>query len=180
MVYVALLRGINVGGHAIVSMKNIKSAFEKAGMLTVQTYINSGNVIFKVADVDPRKLEQKIEKVLNKECKLNCKVVVKSFKEYSSIISKLPKTWTNDKTWRYNCIFLKHTVDSKKVLNELPVNKEVEKIVYCPGAIFWEVLWTGRTRSKVAKLNQKKIFQEMTVRNLNTTKKLFELMKKAS
>ena len=46
MVYVALLRGINVGGKNKVGMKELKAAFEEAGMTSVRTYINSGNVIF--------------------------------------------------------------------------------------------------------------------------------------
>ena len=47
MVYVALLRGINVGGKNIVEMARLKQAFEELGFTSVKTYINSGNVIFR-------------------------------------------------------------------------------------------------------------------------------------
>ena len=46
MKYVAFLRAINVGGHAIIKMTDLKKMFESAGMENVQTYIQSGNVIF--------------------------------------------------------------------------------------------------------------------------------------
>ncbi len=46
MVYVALLRGINVGGKNKVDMKMLKQTFENAGMTDVVTYINTGNIIF--------------------------------------------------------------------------------------------------------------------------------------
>ena len=45
-VFVALLRGVNVGGNNIVSMRELKESFEELGFAQVSTYINSGNVIF--------------------------------------------------------------------------------------------------------------------------------------
>jgi uncharacterized protein (DUF1697 family) len=50
--YIALLRGINVGGNKIVNMKSLKTLFESLGYINVSTYLNSGNVIF---DSDEKK-----------------------------------------------------------------------------------------------------------------------------
>lgn len=50
MVYVALLRGINVGGNNKIDMKLLKQTFEQAGMNDVVTYINTGNIIFRTMD----------------------------------------------------------------------------------------------------------------------------------
>lgn len=47
MKYVALLRGVNVGGNRKLDMKELKATFERAGMIEVRTYINSGNIIFR-------------------------------------------------------------------------------------------------------------------------------------
>ena len=52
MVFVALLRGINVGGNCTVNMKELKNYFEELGYKGVKTYINSGNVIFQVSVLD--------------------------------------------------------------------------------------------------------------------------------
>ncbi|MEA5076670.1 MAG: DUF1697 domain-containing protein, partial [Coriobacteriia bacterium] len=46
MRYLALLRGVNVGGANKVKMAELRRAFESAGMVDVRTYINSGNVVF--------------------------------------------------------------------------------------------------------------------------------------
>jgi uncharacterized protein (DUF1697 family) len=65
--FVALLRGVNVGGKNMISMKSLKESFERLGFTQVSTYINSGNIIFTTKETDPRKLEKKIEQMLSKE-----------------------------------------------------------------------------------------------------------------
>lgn len=62
-IFVALLRGVNVGGNNMISMKSLKASFEAIGFTQVTTYINSGNVIFKTKETDARKLERKIERM---------------------------------------------------------------------------------------------------------------------
>jgi uncharacterized protein (DUF1697 family) len=62
--YVALLRGINVGGKTSINMARLKECFEEQGFLNVKTYINSGNVIFNTSSSVTVKLEQKIEKAI--------------------------------------------------------------------------------------------------------------------
>ncbi len=66
-VFVALLRGVNVGGNNIISMKSLKTSFEQLGFSDVSTYINSGNILFKAKERDARKLETKIEAMLSRE-----------------------------------------------------------------------------------------------------------------
>ncbi len=63
-VFVALLRGVNVGGNNIVNMKSLKASFENLGFKGVSTYINSGNILFRAKQSDARKLERKIEQML--------------------------------------------------------------------------------------------------------------------
>jgi len=176
--FVALLRGVNVGGNSMISMIALKKSFERMGFTHVSTYINSGNVIFNARESDARKLEQKIERMLVKEYDLSSKVVLRSFLEMKKLVQSLPREWDGDSSWRYNVIFLRHTIDSEEILAELPANSDVEQVVYRPGALLWSAHVDQISRSKMGKLSSRKIFQDMTVRNLNTTKKLCELMKK--
>jgi uncharacterized protein (DUF1697 family) len=178
-VFVALLRGVNVGGNNMISMSALKKSFEALGFNDVVTYINSGNIIFKSKEADARKLEVKIEKMLAKEYQLDSKVVLRSLSEMAKIVESLPKNWTGDRDWRYNVIFLRHTIDSKDILRELEVKQDIEEVVYCPGALFWSAQISELTRGNMLKLSSRKMYQDMTVRNQNTTKKLYELMKKA-
>jgi len=58
-VFVALLRGVNVGGNNMISMSALKKSFESLGFTDVLTYINSGNLIFRTKEADARKLDRK-------------------------------------------------------------------------------------------------------------------------
>jgi uncharacterized protein (DUF1697 family) len=177
-VFVALLRGVNVGGNNIIKMSSLKTSFEKMGFANVSTYINSGNILFKAKERDARKLETKIEAMLSKEYKLGCKVVVRSFAEMESLIANLPKDWNSDENWKYNVMFLRHSIDSEKLLQSLRHKPEIEKVVYYPGTLLWSARITDLNRTLMHKLSSHKLFQDMTVRNTNTTRKLYELMKK--
>jgi len=179
-VFVALLRGVNVGGNNMISMRALKASFETMGFRQVTTYINSGNIIFKTKESDARKLETKIERMLSSEYQLESKVVVRSLAEIEKLVKSLPRSWNDDSGWRYNVIFLRHTIDSEKILEEIVVKKEIEEIFYREGTLLWSAQVNELTRSNMVKLPSRKLYQEMTVRNLNTTKKLNELMKKVA
>jgi uncharacterized protein (DUF1697 family) len=177
-IFVALLRGVNVGGNNMISMSSLKKSFCHMGFTGVVTYINSGNIIFKSKEADARKLESKIEKMLLKEYELDSRVVLRSLSEMEKIVENLPRNWTPDRDWRYNVIFLRHTIDSEKILAELELKKNIEEVVYCPGALFWSAQISELTRTNMLKLSSRKMYQDMTIRNQNTTKKLYDLMKK--
>lgn len=177
-IYVALLRGVNVGGNNMISMSALKKSFEDMGFANVRTYINSGNIIFDTKEKDARKLEKKIEQMMSRDYELESKVVVRSFSEMEKLVQSLPRNWGGDSSWRYNVIFLRHTIDSEDILAELPANSEVEEVLYRPGTLLWSAQAEQMSQTKMSKLSSRKISQDMTVRNLNTTKKLYELMKK--
>jgi uncharacterized protein (DUF1697 family) len=177
-VFVALLRGVNVGGNNMISMSSLKKSFEALGFNDVVTYINSGNIIFKSKEAAARKLESKIEKMLSKEYQLDSRVVLRSLSEMEKLVQNLPENWTADRDWRYNVIFLRHTIDSEDILRELEVKKDIEEVVYCPGALLWSAQISELTRTNMLKLSSRKMYQDMTIRNQNTTRKLYELMKK--
>ena len=179
-VFVALLRGVNVGGNNMISMKSLKESFQTLGFTNVSTYINSGNIIFQSEETDPRKLERKIEQMLLSDYQLDSKVVLRSLSEMEKLVQALPQDWGDDTDWRFNVMFLRHSIDSEKILAELPANSDIEEVLYRPGALLWSVEASQAARSKMVKLSSRKIYKDMTVRNLNTTRKLYDLMKKAS
>src|SRR5207344_2213801 len=65
--YVALLRGINVGGANVIPMTALRASFEALGLLDVTSFIASGNVLFRSEPTDARALASRIEKALSKE-----------------------------------------------------------------------------------------------------------------
>ena len=176
-IFVALLRGVNVGGKNMIRMSSLKESFERMGFGDVATYINSGNIIFKAQAGDARKLERDVEEMLSREYKLECKVVVRTLSEMADLVKSLPETWDGDGRWKYNVIFLRHSIDSENILDGLKPTSDIEQIVYRPGTLLWSAQISDLSRTSMVKLPSRKLFQEMTVRNTNTTKKLYELMK---
>jgi uncharacterized protein (DUF1697 family) len=89
-VYVALLRGVNVGGRGKVDMRELKKQVEALGASDVSTYINSGNVIFR----DRRgaaTLTRELEKALGR------RVAVRSLAQIQTLCKRIPDDWGNDK-----------------------------------------------------------------------------------
>jgi uncharacterized protein (DUF1697 family) len=92
MKYVAFLRAINVGGHAIIKMADLKKMFESAGLENVQTYIQSGNVIFESEESDADSLAKQIERQLEKAAEYKIHLFVRTMREVRSIAEKSPFT----------------------------------------------------------------------------------------
>jgi len=176
MKYVALLRGINVGGNTLVPMKELRAAFEELGFDEVTTYINSGNVIFSVAKATPRKLEATIEEALEKRFRAPIRVVVKSSAEMKRIAEGMPKAWRDAKKWRGNVIFLSHRIDKPSIVKEIGPAPKIETLQHRKGVLYWAVGWKDLSKSRVARVNRTPLYKEMTVRNPNTTRKIYELM----
>lgn len=176
--YLALLRGINVGGNNIIPMAALAGCFERLKLSAVKTYIASGNVIFGAPKADPRKLELTIEKALVKAFAYDAKVVVKSKAEMNSIVDGMPKDWRRPSAaMRYYVLFLRHAVDSRRILDTLEPRSGVETLTYVPGALLWAAKRSEITKSRIAKqMLAKPIYQELTARNLNTTTKLAQLI----
>lgn len=117
--------------------------------------------------------------MLSREYQLESKVVVKGYSEIANLLGKLPENWNGNKDYRFNVMFLRHTVDSEDILNGVKPNEDIDEVVvYRPGALLWSARLANINQTTMAKVSSKKTFQEVTVRNLNTTLKLYELMKK--
>jgi uncharacterized protein (DUF1697 family) len=176
--HVALLRGINVGGKNIIPMAALAECFTAMKFAPVKTYIASGNVIFGAAKQDLRKLEEKIEQTLQLEFTYDARVVVKSKPEMASIVKAARAAWKKPSpAHRYYVMFLRHAIDTRKLLDSFEPRAGVETLSYVPGALLWAAKQGSLGKSTVArKMLAKQIYQEITVRNLNTTLKLGELM----
>ncbi len=89
IIYLALLRGINVGGKNIIKMADLKRVFESIGLCDVKTYIQSGNVLFK-SDETEEVLSDKIEHEIEAVFGIPAKVILRTSKELEQIILNCP------------------------------------------------------------------------------------------
>lgn len=176
MVYVALLRGINVGGKSIVSMADLVQCFEALGFRDVKTYINSGNVLFAASNTDARYLENTIEAALERTFSFPITVVVRTGKEISQLLAHVPAQWTDNSDYKCDVLFLRHEVDNPAIANDFIVKPEIETFSYQPGALLWRVQRPASTRSAILRINSKPLYKQVTIRNINTVRKINELL----
>ena len=175
MIYVALLRGINVGGNNRVEMKKLKATFESLGYANVVTYINSGNIVFEESSKGQESLSGEIEEAIKRDFLLDIKVLVKSFEEIEIICKQLPDTWVKNEVMRTDVMFLWEDYDNPEILQKIKI-APVDNVKYAPGAVLWNVEYADYTKSGISKLAGTEIFRNMTVRNVNTVRKLYQLM----
>ena len=174
--YVALLRGVNVGGKGLVSMAALGETFRGLGFEAVRTYINSGNVIFSAPATPATKLSAKIERAIEKDTGLPVSVLVLDDTAVRSIVAAIPASWVTDSSVSCDVLFLWPDVDAPEVLQRLPRDPEVDEIRYTPGAVIWRIDRANANRSREARLVGTPLYKRLTIRNANTTRKLHELL----
>ncbi len=172
----ALLRGINVGGKTLIKMAELKTCIEGLGLDAVSTYIASGNVLFESSERDAEKLETKIERAIEQRFQLPVKVVVLDRAGYARIVNAIPNSWVGDASFRANVGFVRRGTDAKQVVRELQPDAAVEEVKAIDGAILWATRRDALNKSVMRKLIGGAAYKELTVRNLNTTLKLQELL----
>lgn len=176
MRYVALLRGINVGGNNKVAMAELASTFEDIGMTNVVTYINSGNVLFDSQLHDELDITKQIEQAIIAKFGFAVYVVTISRDNFLHIAKRLPDTWANNTEMKSDVMFLWKEIDSPTILEKLTIKPEIDTVLYEPGALLWMVERKHAGKSGIMKLAGSDIYKKMTIRNCNTVRKLAALL----
>lgn len=179
--YLALLRGINVGGNNLIKMADLKVCFEKMGFTEVTTYIQSGNVIFTTKTTPTETLAGTIEQTLSKQFSYPARVVVVPHKELRKFVENAPKDFgTKPEIFRYNSIFLKKPYTSKKAMRYIQAREGVDTVTAGTCALYFSNLMARATQSYLSKITQTPLYPYITIRNWNTTTKLLALMERES
>ena len=174
--YVALLRGVNVGGRNGVSMPLLKRTFEQLGLQDVRTYINSGNVLFSASTASPPALERNIDRILARELRLPARTVVRSETEMDRLVATINQTLEPDPQWKDNVIFLRRHLNPKRVLTEFVLKSDIERVVTCPGTLLWSARTSALGRTAMMKFGRSRFYEDATVRSVATTRKIWQLM----
>jgi uncharacterized protein (DUF1697 family) len=177
--YLALLRGINVGGKNIIKMADLKACFEMMCFTDVSTYIQSGNVIFASDETDPMLLETHIEKVLSETFNYKSRIVVISHQQLKEVVVKTPDGFGMfPDTYKYDVVFLKKPLTAESAISEVLARKEVDNVYTENGVLYFSRDIANLSKSYLSKIVTLPIYQFMTIRNWNTTSKLLLLMEK--
>ena len=176
MVWLALLRGINVGGKNTVPMPELQAVSEAAGVARVRTYINSGNVVFEWSEADHTALARLLAGAIRDHFGFEVPVLVRSLPELHAVLAPLPEAWANNDAMKCDVVFLADDLTAEEVLAALRVRPEIDDVLTAPGAIIWRVDRANATRSGLLKLVTSPLYQRVTVRNCNTARTLLALM----
>ena len=179
MTYVALLRGINVGGKASIQMARLKLTFENLGFDNVKTFINSGNVIFTSDKKDSAQLVTLIEKAVKTDFGLAVPVTLRNINQMDVLMKELPEDWLNDNQTKCDVLFLWDEIDSPDALQFVQIKPEIEDLLYVPGALLWRIGREHINRGSMLKLVGTEPYKKMTIRNPNSVRKIYALMQAA-
>lgn len=176
MRYVALLRGINVGGNNSIKMDALKAAFEKSGYSNVRTLIASGNVIFESSEKNQEQMAKMLEEMVLKTFKVTSRVLVLSHKEMKDVLADIPASWKKENDLRMYVCFIFPTMAVKEAAKEVPIKDGVDVLDVGERVLYMSTKMSGITKSGLSKMIGTKMYKEMTMRNFNTTKKIVLLM----
>ena len=176
--YISLLRGINVGGKNIIKMETLKQCFVDAGFSGVKTYIQSGNVIFRTRDTDMIELPKRIEKQLVKTFSIEIKTAILTENELMETVENAPESFgLEPKKFRYEVWFLLPAITVNELMSNIRLREGVDFLQAGKNVIYASRLTGEMNRSYLQKIIQTPIYQNITVRNWNTTTKLLEIVR---
>jgi uncharacterized protein (DUF1697 family) len=174
--YISILRGINVSGHRIIKMNDLKALCAELGFQQVQTYIQSGNIIFLHRKIGPQKLSVQLEQAIAQKFGFEVPVITLTGKELNEVIQANPFTQDPSKDLRFlHVTFLSGKVDPSAFDLLAAADYQPDCLalrsrsiyLYCPGGYGTSKLTNG--------FFERKLKVTATTRNWKTTQELLRL-----
>ena len=175
--YVALLRGINVGGNNLIKMTALKACFEAHGFLDVVTYIQSGNVVFASTRTRADRLTGRIEAMLAETFGYEATVVLRSRTQMrADRRARAEGLRRQPATYRYDVIFLKEPLTARAAMTSVATKPGVDEAHAGTGVLYFSRLISKASQSRLSKIVSSPIYPSVTIRNWNTTTKLVGML----
>ena len=178
MKYVALLRGINVGGKNIVSMAMLRDHLAGVGYRNVRSYINSGNILLE-SNLGARTLSISIENLLAQNFALDSsliKVLVLASGQLNAIVNKKPKGFGEQPDIYHSDVIFLMGISANDAIKLFRPKEGVDTVWQGDGVIYSQRVSKLRTKSRLNQIMGTPEYKSMTIRNWNTTTKLLELI----
>lgn len=170
--YIAFLRAINVGGHT-VKMDQLRETFESLGLLNVETFIASGNIVFEAKTKNVAPLERKIEQALEDALGYEVATFIRTDKELVEIANYAPfKKSVLDAAMTLNIAFLADALDDGTAKKLMALKTDIDDFHVHQR----EVYWLCRKRQSESTFSnavlEKALATRSTLRGANTIKKM--------
>jgi uncharacterized protein (DUF1697 family) len=172
--YIALFRGINVGGNNMLPMKELKSALERAACADVRTYVQSGNVVFRSDVPDVKGLAKRLTAAISKSHGFEPHIIILTHAELKNAASGNPFPEANDNPQTVHLFFLAEPprTPDVKACDALKTSTERFKL---KGSVFYLHTPDGFGRSKLAGRAERLLGVPATARNWRTVTTLLEM-----
>ena len=174
MKYVALLRGINVGGRNLLTMADVRDRLEGREFTRVTTYIQSGNVLFESRSSDAARLTALMEKALVTAFGHEVPVFLRSQAQLKRIVSQAPSAWKNGYALRQNVAFLRAPLTAKRALSEIDPRPDVDSVTAGQGVLYMSTVMSRLKQSRLPKIVGSPIYRDMTIRSYSTCQKILQ------
>jgi uncharacterized protein (DUF1697 family) len=169
--YIALLRGINVGGHNKVPMAALRETCESIGCAEVVTYIQSGNVVL-TSELDATKLRAALESAISEQIGVSPVVVIRTADQLAAAITGNP--FPDADSDHLHIAFLSETPDPGQVSALADLNYPPEDVAVVGDNAYFH-LPNGMGRAKIPELFGRRVKTPATVRNWRTVNKLLQM-----
>jgi uncharacterized protein (DUF1697 family) len=120
-----------------------------------------------------------IENSIQKDFGIEVRIVIRNFESIQEICETIPADWTNDKSQRTDVMFLWDKINRPEIVNSINFNPDLENFLFVDGAVVWNVGRENVMRGSGVKLIKTDLYKHMTIRNINTVRKLYQLMQKS-
>ena len=178
-IYLALLRGINVGGKNVIRMADLRSCFREGGFPDVVTYIQTGNVIFQSPAAERPTLAARIERMLAATFAYEAKVAILNRKQLRAVVAGAPEGFgARPNVYRNDTIFLIPPLTTTAAIKQVATSPGVDEVWAGEGVLYFARRIDMATRSHLSRLVSMPVYQNMTIRNWKTTTRLLDLMER--
>lgn len=178
MVYIAILRGINVGQKNRIKMTDLRQSLKELGLAQIQTYIQSGNLVFVTEEMPNQELEKRIAVCIKKDFDSEVSVIAHTQKDWQKIMDENPFLQDSLKEEKYMHVsFLGETPADFKEKELRSKLRQEEGIEFGPQAVY-RYCPNGYGKTKLTNsVLENKLKVKATTRNWRTTSKLLQLAK---
>lgn len=174
--YVALLRGINVGGRNKIPMADLRAVFEDAGHTDVRSYIQSGQVVFASSGAATG-LEAALERAVGDRFGLSIPIVLVSHAQLRSVVADAPEGFGQaPDRYHSDVIFLKQPMTPEAAIDAVRLRDGVDQVWTGAGVLYFARLSARRTQSLMGKIAGTPAYKLMTIRSWKTTITLLEML----
>lgn len=173
--YLALLRGVNVGGKNLVKMAELRAAVEAMGFTDVATYIASGNLLFFAPRQSQAELAARLETELTSHFGIDLKLVLLTEPQLKQIVDGAPRGF-GAATDRCDVIFLRKPLTARRAFSILELKEGVDRAWAGKGVLYFARLAERASSSRMSKIVMTPEYKNMTIRSWSTTTKLLALM----